>query len=222
MLRTDPARPRVTYYDDTPGPTQGERIELSAKVLANWVSKAANLLQDELSAEPGTVVALDLPVAHWRTLYWSVAAWSVGCVVVIGPADDAEVLVTTAPQDTDAQQVVVTLAALARSHAGELPAGVLDEAHDLSTYGDQFTAYDEPHFGDPALRTEAGDTSYADLVQTGGDYERRVYLSGDDAQVLRDVLAAWADDGSVVLVRNPDDARMPHRLASEGVTGATV
>ena len=47
MLAADPGRPRVTYYDDTPGPTQGERIELSAKVLANWVSKAAGALQDE-------------------------------------------------------------------------------------------------------------------------------------------------------------------------------
>ncbi|MDQ6715007.1 MAG: TIGR03089 family protein, partial [Actinomycetota bacterium] len=46
MLRRDATRPRLTFYDDADGPTRGERIELSAKVLANWVAKGANLLQD--------------------------------------------------------------------------------------------------------------------------------------------------------------------------------
>ena len=55
LLTSDPARPRVTYYDDTEGPTRGERIELSAKVVGNWVNKAANLLQEEFDVEPGTV-----------------------------------------------------------------------------------------------------------------------------------------------------------------------
>jgi uncharacterized protein (TIGR03089 family) len=40
----DPARPLVTHYDDA----TGERVELSATTLENWVSKTANLLQDEL------------------------------------------------------------------------------------------------------------------------------------------------------------------------------
>ena len=51
LLASDPARPRITCYDDT----TGERIELSGKVLANWVAKAANLLQEEYDAGPGTV-----------------------------------------------------------------------------------------------------------------------------------------------------------------------
>ena len=50
LLADDPTRPRLTWYDDEPGPTQGERIELSAKVLVNWVSKAANLMQDDCAA----------------------------------------------------------------------------------------------------------------------------------------------------------------------------
>ncbi len=79
-VTSDPGRPRVTVYDDTDSPTRGERIELSARVLANWVSKAANLLQDDLDVGPGSVVVLDLP-PHWRTLYWALAVWSVGgCV----------------------------------------------------------------------------------------------------------------------------------------------
>ena len=38
----DPARPLVTHYDDS----TGERVELSATTLDNWVAKTANLLQD--------------------------------------------------------------------------------------------------------------------------------------------------------------------------------
>ncbi|HSO65223.1 MAG TPA: TIGR03089 family protein, partial [Ornithinibacter sp.] len=73
LVATDPGRPRITVYDDTDSPTKGERIELSARVLANWVAKAANLLQDDLDAGPGSVVLLDLP-PHCRTLYWAFAA----------------------------------------------------------------------------------------------------------------------------------------------------
>jgi len=70
LMASDPGRPRITVYDDTDGPTRGERVELSARVVANWVAKAANLLQDELDAGPGTVVRLALP-PHWRTVYWA-------------------------------------------------------------------------------------------------------------------------------------------------------
>ena len=96
LVAADPGRPRVTVYDDTDSPTRGERIELSARVLANWVAKAANLLRDDLDAGPGSVVLLDLP-PHWRTLYWAFAAWSVGACVEVpahrsgadaGPAGD--------------------------------------------------------------------------------------------------------------------------------------
>ncbi|MGL4743094.1 MAG: TIGR03089 family protein [Dermatophilaceae bacterium] len=88
LVADDPGRPRITSYDDTDGPTRGERVELSAKVLANWVAKAGNLIREEFDAAPGTVVRLDLP-PHWRTLYWAMAAWSLGAVVEIPGPDDA-------------------------------------------------------------------------------------------------------------------------------------
>src|SRR5690606_33707705 len=47
-LAADPGRPLVTFYDDA----TGERVELSVATFAYWVAKTANLLQDELSAEP--------------------------------------------------------------------------------------------------------------------------------------------------------------------------
>ena len=49
-----------------------ERVELSARVLENWVAKTANLLVEELDVEVGDPVLLALP-AHWRTVAWRLA-----------------------------------------------------------------------------------------------------------------------------------------------------
>lgn len=222
----DPGRPRLTWYDDEPGPTQGERIELSAKVLANWVSKAGNLLQDDLAAGPGTRVWLDLP-AHWRAVYWALASWSVGATVILADGsterpDDADVVITSDPTTAAAaagDTVLVSLPALARRHpeAGTAP-GAVDEAKELSTHGDQFTPMAEADGADVALATGASSTAYGDLVVPQGDWgtSPRIALQGDLAAVLRDLLSAYAADGSVVLTRGAaDDA---DRLRSEGVT----
>ena len=81
LVTTDPGRPRVTWY----GPA-GERVELSGKVLDNWVAKTANLLVDELDVGPGSRVVVDLP-PHWRTLVWLLAVWAAGGCVVVEHAD---------------------------------------------------------------------------------------------------------------------------------------
>lgn len=234
MLRTDPGRPRITCYDDTPGPTAGERIELSAKVLGNWVSKAANALQEEWDLGVGSTVRLDLP-AHWRSLYWALATWSVGATVVLGdgagagsPADagaaPVDLLVTDdaeAAAAADGPAVLVTLAALARQSGEPVPADAMDEAKELSTYGDQFAAWDEAGEQDPAVRTAAGTTAYEDVVpRRDWPAQVRVHVAGDDlAELLEVALAAWAVDGSVVLSRGPEAAGgRAARLESEGVT----
>ncbi|MGO4600067.1 TIGR03089 family protein [Terrabacter sp. 2RAF25] len=226
MLAADPGRPRLTWYDDEPGPTAGERIELSARVLANWVSKAANLLQDDAAAGPGTTVGLDLP-AHWRSLYWALAAWSVGATVVVdAEAAGADVLVTgspTAAAEHGGDTVLVALPALARSHpeAGSAP-GAVDEARELSTHGDLFSPMADPEPGDVALvgpGSQPRETAYGDVV--GGEPSwgaaPRVVVGGALERVLRQSLAAWSADGSVVLVRGSRDD-LADRFASEGVT----
>ncbi|MEO7448554.1 MAG: TIGR03089 family protein [Humibacillus sp.] len=223
LLASDPAGPRLTWYDDEPGPTAGERIELSARVLANWVAKAANLLQDDSDAGPGTTVGLDLP-AHWRSVYWALATWSAGATVVTGPAArSADVLVTDSPAaaaEHGGDAVLVTLAALARTHprATEAPAAV-DEARELATHGDRFVPMADAERHDVALATDAGDTAYGELVvvETADAVAPRVALRGSLEHVLRQCLAVWAQDGSVVLQRgtSPTDAA---RLTSESVT----
>ena len=223
LLAADSARPRLTWYDDEPGPTSGERIELSARVLANWVSKAANLLQDDAAAEPGTTVGIDLP-AHWRSVYWALATWSVGATVVVGgSATGADVLVTDSVERAAAHggdTVLVTLAALARSNPGAADApGAVDEARELSTHGDVFSPMADPERADVALATEAGDTAYGTLVVPVTDWgpAPRVALRGSLEGVLRGCLSAWAADGSVVITRG-ESPREAERLASESVT----
>ena len=194
MLASDPGRPRLTCYDDAPGPTHGERIELSAKVLANWVSKAGNMLQDDLDGAPATTVGLDLP-AHWRAFYWALAAWSVGATVVVGNgADTCDVVVTTDHQ-TAAQvaenaglPVLVSLPMLSAANL-DAPRDVVDEARELPNYGDAFAAYEDPNPDDPAL------------------------VDGDDAMSFRDVVVAQPDWGPGPRVRVPDDL---HRALLRG------
>jgi uncharacterized protein (TIGR03089 family) len=228
MLRSDPARPRLTFYEDTAGPSRGERIELSGKVLANWVSKAGNALQDEFDLGPGSVVRLSLP-PHWRALYWSFAVWAVGATVDLVGDRNPDLLicddldgVAAAVEPTPGDLVLITLAALARAYPGPVPAGAMDEARELATYGDQFVALADPAPDDLALITEGVHTPYRSVVpQRAWPAGTRVSLAGDLAQVLESALAAWAVDGSVVLARNGPRAGgepQPDRLASERVT----
>ena len=60
MLAAQPSRPFVTYYDEA----TGERAELSARSLANWVAKTHHLLGDELGLGVGDLALIVLP-AHW-------------------------------------------------------------------------------------------------------------------------------------------------------------
>lgn len=219
MLRDDAAAPRVTFYERTPGATAGERVELSAKVLVNWVSKAANLLTEELEVCVGSRVVVHLPAAHWRTVYWCLAAWSVGAQVAFVDADedarmpgadmpDGDVLVTCDPSDAcDGDLVVVTLAMLARASSAQLPAGAVDEARELSTFGDVFTPFDVPAPTSAALSVTTGsgderELSFADLTTPTRDAGRR-FLASPSPKL---VLGALAGGGSVVLVRGDVDA----------------
>ena len=195
LVATDQTAPRVTFYERTPGPTQGERIELSAKVLTNWVSKAANLLSEELDVDASSSVIVHLPAAHWRTAYWCLAVWSLGAQVVF---------------------VVVTLAMLARRSSAPLPTDAIDEAQELSTFGDVFTPFDVPAPTAAALTvvTGAGDerqTSYADLTTPLTDAGRH-FLASPSPELLAGVLAGG---GSVVLVRGDMEAADLARLLEQ-------
>lgn len=227
LVAKDPTAPRLTWYDDTPGPTAGERIELSGRVLANWVAKCANALVDALDADAGSRIRLDLPPDHWRTAYWALATWAVGGVVDLSthgePASLPDVLVTDDPDRAAGSAeagdlVVVTLAALARTRPGGVPAGAMDEAAELATYGDRFDLSRHPTPDSPALVDDDAAVRYADLVPAAQwPVGSRVLVDGTPADLLRAMLCAWDGGGSVVLVRGADPALMAGRLAQEGI-----
>jgi uncharacterized protein (TIGR03089 family) len=233
-LLSEPGHPRLTWY----GPA-GERIELSGAVLDNWVSKTTNLLVEELDAGPGTRVLLDLP-PHWRTVVWALAAWRVGAAVVTTDggsaqdgtvADDVDVVVSDRPGalalPRGAAVVAVALPALARRFDGDLPAGALDAAQSVMTYGDVIGWAPVAEPDRPAL----GDLPHAALLAAAADAapvpdgSRTLLTVGDDrtttAPTLLTVLGVLAEGGSVVLLRpepGEDAARVERVVTTERVT----
>jgi uncharacterized protein (TIGR03089 family) len=220
QLLDDPGRPRLTWY----GP-DAERVELSGKVLLNWVAKTANLLVDELDAEPGTTVGIELP-AHWRTVTWVLAAWSAGAHAVVAPDEPVDVLVTTDPRPGVGGHVVaVALPALATSFGPDLPAGAVDAAAETRLQPDVFSAPRAPAPGVPAFTASGRTVPYGDLVAAArtnalgsGLHPGDRVLSGAGPE---DAVVGWlgvlALDGSVVL--HHDVAAATDALVEqEGVT----
>jgi len=216
-VASDPGRPRLTWYG-----ADGERVELSGRVLANWVAKTANLLLEELLGPPAAgrgrpTVVLDLPV-HWRTAVWGLAAWAVGADVagpdVAGPdgAGDAgpgTVVVTATPataptpDPAGAPLVVLSLAALAFA-TETVPPGALDYNAVVAGYGDDLPGHAEP----------------LELDLPAGAATARVLLEAVATPVeeaLRAVASALAADGSVVL-RGPGAPDAEHLRGVENVT----
>lgn len=224
LLSEDATQPALTYYDDTDGPTAGERIELSRKVFNTWVCKAANALQEGFDVSPGSVVWLQLPAPHWRLAYWAFATWAVGATVSLDGHEGADVLITTDPDSESAQDadevIAVSLAALARKFEGNLRSGVMDEAHEISSYGDDFTAWDEPEEDTNALDARDDNTTYADLIpQTPvGEAARTLVTTTDPHEFLNQLLQVWGAGGSVVMVRGGNPSVDDERMQTEGVT----
>lgn len=190
LLRLDPARPRLTWYGG-----QGERIELSARVLGNWVAKTANLLVEEFDAGPGATVQLELPAAHWKTLAIGLAVSAVGADVV---ADSGEIRVAGDGADAD---LLVALPSLARRYEGELGRAV-DYAAVITGYDDVFL----PTSPDLTLIERAGSAFQPD------DGTRQL-IPDDDPQPLLRLVSVLLTDGSLVIA--PQDGELVRRAGQE-------
>ncbi|MFH5824187.1 TIGR03089 family protein [Georgenia sp. AZ-5] len=234
---TEATSPRLTWYG-----ADGERTELSGRVLANWVTKAANLLIEEADAEPGTKVVLDLPV-HWRSLVWALATWTAGAQLVLPGTEDsdgeAQVVVTHRPGEApgeDAADLVlaVALPALAMRWDGDdLPGGVVDAAAEVMTYGDALSYVSEPEDDDLALTSDDLEATYGELTSWAtGSAELGDGAAADDAddeaapvrvlvspgtieQLLEQALAVWRSGGSLVLAEPGTPAERLDRIAQE-------
>lgn len=214
--------PRLTWY----GP-DAERVELSGRVLDNWVAKTSNLLQDELDAEPGMRLRLDLP-AHWKSMVLALAAWQLGMEVVLDSAD-AELLATQSPEAGNGGTafdavIAVPLPALAMRWPGELPPGVVDFAAEVRSHGDVFMAHQDPEGSQRAIVSAAGTSHpHTGLLEgfaaTHDSGVRLLVRAGDGLEeALVQSLGAWHNGGSVVLV-HPDVSVTEKLLNDERVQG---
>ena len=213
LRSNNPTSPRLTWY----GP-DSERVEFSGRVLENWVAKTANYLVDELDAEPGTVIALDLPL-HWRSVVWMLATWAVGATAVTADAagldfssTDASIIATASPAAVHSQLpgakgdplvVAVALPALQMRWMGELPPRTLDYSGDVRSHADVFFADAEADDSDIAWRhvgiasaevNSAQEISYAALL-AGGEELLSIpvtALPAEPQRVLLQVKDGWA------------------------------
>jgi uncharacterized protein (TIGR03089 family) len=232
-LAADPARPLVTFYDDA----TGERVELSVATFANWVAKTANLLQGELSVEPGDRVALLLP-AHWQTAVWLLACGSVGAVADVAGAPGAADVVVSGPESLEAARACSgeRVALALRPLGGRFPRppeGFLDYAVEVPGQGDLFRPYAPVDPEEPALIVAGREFSAAEVVERARADAPGLGLTGPGSRLLSglpydtwDGLAAGlyaplATGASVVLCRNLDALpaeRLTQRVEAERVT----
>lgn len=211
-------RPHLTFYsaDGT------ERVELSGRVLANWVAKTANFL-DEEGLDAGDVVRITLPV-HWRGLVWAWAAWVHGSAICTrGARDGAAMLVTHEPGSGaapgDAVVVAVPLQPLALRWQGELPGGVVDGGAEVMGQADALLR--APAVAEDALAVAGPNLTFADLAAAIGMGEpaRIAFAPRSLWEMVRRCMAAWAAGGSVVLFApEVPAARWAELAAQEGAT----
>jgi uncharacterized protein (TIGR03089 family) len=222
LLASDPAGPRITYYDDA----SGERIELSAVTLANWAAKTANLLRDELGAGPGTRVAVLLP-AHWQTAAVLFGVWWIGAEVLL-QTSAADIALCTRDRLDEADDAVAggEVAVLSLDPFGkpaeDLPIGVTDYATAVRVHGDQIVP--ERHPG-PALAggsvaeiLEAAQNAAAAQGFTARDrvLSTAAWNTADD--LVDHLLSVFVAGASLVQVANPDRAALERRRSMEKVT----
>ena len=225
-LRSDPARPLLTAYDDA----TGERTELSVATYANWVSKTANLFTDELGLDAGDTVLVDLP-PHWLVPVFAGGAWSAGLALTTDPSRPHRVAVCgpdTLAQHAgagDADDVVAcSLRPFAVRFPEPLPPGVHDHGLLWPGQSDVFAPVVPPSPDTIAWDTGEVRRSQAELLEaaTAAAYAPGVRLLTDVHPLVDGGVAAFlaplAHGGSVVLVSHPDEARWPARVREERAT----
>jgi uncharacterized protein (TIGR03089 family) len=240
-LRRDPAAPLLTQYDDA----SGERVELSAATVENWVAKTANLLQDEFDVGPGSTVVVALPV-HWQTAAVLLGVWRCG----------AAVLDTAAEDDGQLAGADVVLAAQDRLYPlaealGDSPADLLglslhplglgmtdyvgparDFALEVRAQGDVFAPYQPPDPSAPGIVAGGLELPLGALAATATELAGRLGITEGDRVLVDEqtaaeagpiawLLAPLAAGASLVICRHegPDgDDVLERRAADERVT----
>jgi uncharacterized protein (TIGR03089 family) len=225
LLASAPSRPFVTYYDEA----TGERSELSAASLANWVAKTHHLLGDELGLGVGDQAFVELP-AHWISVPIVLGCFTAGLILTdlsplaeVGFVSDVTVASALGVPDIFA----IAPAAAARGFGDAPPALTRDYVTAVRPQADRWAGV---RFGADADDMGINDISRAAVGDWAQDRASALGLAtGARVLVVRDwagpadwvdtLLAPLAVGGSVVYVRNTDDpAVLARRAAQERVT----
>lgn len=219
LLARDPGRPFVTYYDEA----SGERSELSAKSLANWVAKTHHLLGDELGLGVGDTALLALP-AHWISVPILLGCLTAGLALTTdGPADVAFVEPASLDRAAAAADVyAISPGSAAVGFGAQPPEPALDYVTAVRPQEDKWPSVHMPAGpDDPCLpgltraavahRAEAALPAATRLLSTDA------WTSAEDW--IHTVLAPVAVGGSVVFVANcPGEDVLERRMAQERAT----
>ena len=212
----DAARALVTFYDDS----SGERMELSAASLGNWVAKTHFLLTDELGLGPGDRAFVALPL-HWQRLVVWLGAWSAGLELVNRP-DDARVAFVTSDRAVEAENVddvfALALAPWGRGFegpaSGSAPIGTQDFVVAVRPQADAWGSVRSTGGpGDLAIdgMTRAEMVAAARRLATEFDLGVGARIGIDESSPYASrpeaILAALSVAGSVVLTRSPSSIR---------------
>ncbi|MFN2518013.1 MAG: TIGR03089 family protein [Jatrophihabitantaceae bacterium] len=225
LLAADPGRPFVTYYDEA----SGERSELSAKSLGNWVAKTHHLLGDELGLTVGDTALIALP-AHWISVPPLLGCLTAGLALTSAPtgADVAFV----APATIELAAGIADIYAVAPDSAAvgfgaALPAATQDyvtavRPHEDKWPGVRFVAGAADRCLGGRSRGDVADDALRRAGDLGLTRGARVLSTRDwnsEADWLDTLLAPLALGGSVVYLRNCfDSAVLERRVAQERVT----
>jgi uncharacterized protein (TIGR03089 family) len=224
IMASSPAQPLITYYDEK----TGERSELSARSLANWVAKTHYLLIDELGLGVGDSAYVALP-PHWISLPVLLGCWSAGLDVHSSPAGAAVAFVS--PETLSTAAGIPDVYAIAPESAAvgfrlTPPAGSDDYVAAVRPQPDAWAGVhraagdDDPGL-DGTARGEVVAAALARAGQLGISAGGRV-LTGRDwtgpADWIDTVLAPLSQGASLVYVRHGDDTILARRRDQERAT----
>lgn len=136
--------PALVWYS-----VPGERVELSGRVLMNWVAKTSNFLDDELEFSDNPYATLAMG-PHWRSCALALAVLNTSGRLSFSAeettdyepqvffSDDSRLLEACAEDGVYEYTVAVDHGALSPRYMGILPAGVTDYCAQVRSFGDAY------------------------------------------------------------------------------------
>lgn len=216
LLGTRP-QPAVVWY----GP-EGDRVELSGRVLSNWATKLIGLLDQEYELSEADAVVVDVAL-HWKAAAIALAVAAIGCGVRLGAtasADDAQLVITDRPGAWTGSAAQGEEDELGEAELAAVSLGLLDSSFEEAT-GEQIPAW--------SLDISAEVRQYPDqlsaplpavpLPERAPDLPSPLTLTGWEPTSALGMFTVWAHAGVVVLFAGEVGGELWDQMRrNEGIT----